>query len=232
MKFILPNCRQRFTPADIEFITRTLARSRGQEHALLELLADSETRDQLLDEEKLVDALQDLPGCTQISEHCYFYILVRHVLRRIGMEDRRLADYVAEMLAGFLREEHLHPLRDPEGRPVQYVFEMLAALQNADDRSRFLIQAHLGNHTLFITGLFPTRIRWQSERRGAPGIEYYEGMGRSSYKAASDHRLAERYDLDRVLAHLSDAFGDVRQALNDLADRVTWLGDRPPILQS
>ncbi|MBX3746033.1 MAG: hypothetical protein KF833_12075 [Verrucomicrobiae bacterium] len=224
MKFILPNCRQQFTPTDFEFISRVLGRDDRQERALLGLLADADTRDRILDEEKLVAALRDLPGCTAISEHCYFYILVRHVLRRAGIDDRRLADYVAEVLVGFTHADNATP-RDAEGRPMRYVFEMLAAMDKADDRTRFLIQAHLGNHTLFVTGLFPEHLRWRSDRRGAPGIGYYEGMGRSSFKAASDHRLASRYELDGILADLSEAFGEVRQALNDLTDRVVFMGD-------
>lgn len=226
MKFILPNCRQQFTPTDFEFISRTLGRDGRQERALLGLLADADTRDRILDEEKLMAALSDSPDCAAISEHCYFYILVRHVLRRAGIDDRRLADYVAEVLVGFTRSDEATP-RDPDGRPMRYVFEMLAAMQHADDRTRFLIQAHLGNHTLFLTGLFPEHIRWRSDRRGAPGLGYYEGMGRSSFKAASDHRLASRYELDGILADLADAFGEVRQALNELADRVVSLGDPP-----
>ncbi len=224
MKFILPNCRQQFTPADVEFILRTLARRQGEEKALLSLLEDAESRDQVLDEERLFQAIQDSPACSGISEHCYFYILVRHALRGVGLEDRRVADYVAEVLAGFLRKDCAEGLRDAEGKPMQYVFEMLAALQNADDRTRFHIQAHIGNHTLVLTGLFPTRIQHQSVRRGGPGLNYYEGMGRTHFKAASDHRLASRYELDRVLAELAEAFGAVRRALNDLTDRVIWLG--------
>jgi len=37
-------------------------------------------------------------------------------------------------------------------------------------------------------------------------MDYYEGMGSSGFRAASDHRLAERYDLDRILAELAEAF--------------------------
>lgn len=230
MKFILPNCRQKFTPADMKFITRVLARSEGQEQALLDLFADGDSRDQILDETRLFDALQESTSCAEVSENCYFYILVRQVLLKAGLDDRRLADYVAGMLATFVREEHASPLRDADGRPMRYVFEMLTALQNADDRSRFYIQAHVGNHTLFVTGLFARHIVHRAERRGAPGLSYYEGMGRSSYRAASDHRLAERYDLDGVLGDLADSFGEVRRALNDLAERVTWLGEAVPKL--
>lgn len=228
MKFILPNCRQRFTPGDLRFITRTLSPRPGQERALLELFGDEESRDRILDEECLFQALQDTPGCAEVSEHCYFYIVVRHVLRRAGIDDRRLADYVAEMLATFLREEHASALRDDEGKPMRYVFEMLAAMREADDRTRFCIHAHLGNHLLFVTGLFPQHIRRQRDRRGAPDLGYYEGMGRSSYRAASDHRLAPAYDLDGVLGDLAEAFPEVRRALNDLTDRVACLGDPPP----
>ncbi len=224
MKVILPNCRNQFTPADFRFITSTLARSDTQQRAVMELLSDSDTRDRLLDEETLYRSLHDSPACSEVSEHCYFYVLVRHVLRKAGIEDRRLADYVAEMLAGFVREEHASPLRGDDGRPMHYVFEMLAALQKADDRTRFCIQAHLGNHTLFVTGLFPERIRRQTERRGAPGIEFYEGMGSSQFKAASDHRLAGRYEVDDVLANLAEAFREVRRALNELSDRVVSIG--------
>ncbi|MCC6232278.1 MAG: hypothetical protein IT580_06510 [Verrucomicrobiales bacterium] len=220
MKVILPNCRNQFTPADLRFITSTVARTERQERAVMELLSDSECRDQLLDEEALYRALHDSPACSEVSEHCYFYVLVRHVLREAGIEDRRLADYVAEMLAGFVREEHATPMRGDDGRPIRYVFEMLAAMQKADDRTRFCIQAHLGNHTLFVTGLFPDRIRRQTERCGAPGLDFYEGMGRSNFKAASDHRLAGRYEVDDVLAGLAEAFGEVRRALNALSDRV------------
>ncbi|MCK6501361.1 MAG: hypothetical protein L6Q38_17920 [Nitrospira sp.] len=225
MMFILPTSRQRFTEADFRFITRHLATTDSQGKALMELLSDTECRDQVLDEEQLVHALLDSPECSGISEHCYFYLLVRHAFRRAGIDDRRLADYVAGVLAGFVRDEPSAVPRDSEGRPMRYVFEMLAALQHADDRTRFYLQAYLGNHTLFITGLFPGRIERQRERRGAPGIRYYEGMGRSSFRAASDHRLAERYDLDRVLAQLSEAFGEVRLALNDLCQRVVWIGE-------
>lgn len=228
MKIILPNCRQQFTPTDLRFITRTLAQSEGQQRALMGLLADEDARDQVLDEERLFAALQDSPGCAEVSEHLYFYLLVRRALRRVGIHDRRLADYVAEVLAGFVREERMSLLQDADDRPIRYVFEMLAAMQHADDRTRFCLQAHLGNHTLFLTGLFPSHLRHRTERRGAPSLDYYEGMGRSSYRAASDHRLAERYDLDKVLAGLADAFREVRQALNDLADRVVSLGDPAP----
>ena len=66
----------------------------------------------------------------------------------------------------------------------------------------------------------------RSERRGAPDIRYYEEIGRSSFRAASDHRLAYKYDVAEIFNTLSERFQTTRRALNDLGDRLISL--EPP----
>jgi hypothetical protein len=113
------------------------------------------------------------------------------------------------------------------GQPgrLQYFFEMLMALEKADDHTAFFIRAHIGNHSLFLSGVFPEHILHRAKRRGAPGLRYYESLGRANYRAASNHRLAAKYDLAAVFDTLSEHFEPARRALNDLADRVFSLGD-------
>jgi hypothetical protein len=108
---------------------------------------------------------------------------------------------------------------------MDYLFEMMAALRTADDRTSFHIRVHIGNHSLFLSGVFPERIRLRAEKRGFPDLKYYESLGRSQYRAASDHRLAQRYDLTNVLGTLSERFEATRRALNDISDRLFSLGD-------
>ena len=72
------------------------------------------------------------------------------------------------------------------------------------------IRAHIGNYSLFLTGIFPERIRVRAERRGFPDLKYFEAMGRSQYGAASDHRLAQRYELSEIFSTLSDRFEATR----------------------
>ena len=103
--------------------------------------------------------------------------------------------------------------------------EMLAALQTADERTSFSIRAHIGNHSLFLTGVFPRRILQRAEQRGFPGLSYYEGLGRANFRVASDHRLAARYELGPIFAQLAERFHDTRLALNDISDRLFSLGD-------
>src|SRR5207237_5632101 len=129
--------------------------------------------------------------CLKISTHFYFYILVRHVLRRTGIEDRAVADYVAEILAEYLHTERSRCTPPGGPAPLDYFFEMLAALQTADDRSRFLIRAHLGSHALFLAGGFPQRIRFRAETKGFPELRYFQYIGRTSLRVASEHHLPQ-----------------------------------------
>jgi len=56
-------------------------------------------------------------------------------------------------------------------------------------------------------------------------LKYYEELGRTSYRLASDHRLARKYDLAGVFNTLSERFQTTRLALNDLGERLITLGD-------
>jgi hypothetical protein len=109
--------------------------------------------------------------------------------------------------------------------PFDYFFEMLAALQQADERTSFFIRAHIGNYSLFLSGVFPGRIRFRAQALGFPDIRYYDALGRAHYRAASDHRLAQRYELAGIFNTLSERFETTRLALNDMADRLLSIGD-------
>ena len=108
---------------------------------------------------------------------------------------------------------------------LDYFFEMLAALQTADDRTSFQIRVHIGNHSLFLSGVFHERIRFRAEHRGFPDLRYYESLGRAQYRSASDHKLAQRYDLAEVLLTLSERFNTTRRALNEISDRLFSLSE-------
>jgi len=220
MKMIQPNCRVQFAAEDMEFILSVLGRKIGTAACLIQLLSDEGSRDVILDDEDLFHALLERRGCLRISTRFYFYILVRHVFRRSGIQDRPVADYVAEVLAEFARAEQGRCVLPNQVSPLDYFFEMLSALQTADDRTSFYIRAHIGNYSLFLSGVFPDRIRFRAEARGFPDVKYYDAVGRTQFRMASDHRLAQRYELAGIFHTLADRFETTRLALNDIADRL------------
>src|SRR5438270_1240134 len=225
MKMIQPNCRVQFAAEDIDFILSVLGRKLGTADCLVKLLADEESRDLILDDEALFHALLERRGCLRVTSRFYFYILVRHVFRRSDIQDRTVADYVAEVLAEFSSAERSRCVMPGQINSLDYFFEMLTALKTADDRTSFLIRVHIGNHSLFLSGVFPDRIRFRAEARGFPNLKYYEGLGRAHYRMASDHRLAQRYEVAKIFSTLAERFAATRLALNDIANRLFTIGD-------
>jgi len=220
MKMIQPNCRVQFAAEDIDFILSVLGAKIETAECLTKLLADEESRDLILDDEALFHALLERRGCLRVSTRFYFYILIRHVFRRSDIQDRAVADYVAEVLAEFARTERARCVVPGQSNPLDYLFEMLTALKTADDRTSFFIRVHIGNHSLFLSGVFPERIRFRAEMRGFPDLKYYEGLGRTHFRMASDHRLAQKYEVAKIYNTLAERFQATRRALNDVADRL------------
>ena len=225
MKMIQPNCRVQFAAEDIDFILSVLGQKIGTAECLVKLLADQESRDLILDDEALLHALLERRGCLRVSSRFYFYILVRNVFRRSDIQDRPVADYVAEVLAEFARTERSRYVMPGQKNSLDYFFEMLGALSTADDRTSFFLRVHIGNHSLFLSGVFPDRIRFRAEARGFPDLKYYESLGRMHFRIASDHRLAQRYELTNIFNTLAERFQATRLALNDIAERLFSMGD-------
>ena len=169
---IRANCRERFTASDFDFVVRTLARSQIDCVSLVDLLSDCETRDSVLDHPRLVDAILSNAGQLAISSHFYFYVLARHVLRQAGINDRKLCDYVASLLETFSRINVMQAphLADERGR--QYISDMLIALTKATPEQAFLLRAHVGNYSLFISGIFHENTQRRS-LRGGPDMKFY-----------------------------------------------------------
>ncbi|HME88892.1 MAG TPA: hypothetical protein VKE30_06745 [Chthoniobacterales bacterium] len=228
---IRANCRARFTVADFDFIVRTLSRSRGDNVSLTDLLSDAETRDSILDHPRLVETILSNAGHLHISSQFYFYVLARHVLQQAGIGDRKLCDYVASLLETFSRANQLQSPAKIDNRAHEYISDILIALTRATPQQTFLLRAHVGNYSLFISGIFYENTQRRS-LRGAPDIEFYEQVGRTNYQLVASHETARRCELNDIFLVLADRFHDVRLALNDLSDRLLYLDEdaRPALV--
>ena len=222
---IRANCRERFIASDFDFVVRTLARSQPDHVSLVDLLSDSETRDSVLDNPRLVEAILCHAGHLSISSQFYFYVLARHVLREAGINDRKLCDYIASLLETFSRisgMQHSPDLVQTRGR--QYISDMLIALTRATPEQAFLLRAYVGNYSLFISGIFHENTQRRSFR-GAPDLKFYEQVGRTNYQMLSTHATARRCELSDIYEELAERFREVRLALNRLADQLLNLDD-------
>jgi hypothetical protein len=223
---IRANCRARFTAADFDFVVRTLARSPTDHVSLVDLLSDGQTRDSVLDNPRLVDAILSNPGHLQISSQFYFYVLARHVFQQAGIGDRKLCDYVASLLEVFSRASLLRSPDVSADSVMQYISDVLIALQRVTPEQAFLLRAHVGNYSLFVSGIFHENTQRRS-LRGGPNMRFFEQIGRTNYQLLASHATARRCELDDVFESLADRFRDVRLALNRLSDELLNLDDEP-----
>ena len=230
MPMITPTCRERLTAADFDFIIRTLAGGgQNRSASLAELLTDSDTRDSILDSEPLFQAVLEAGATLQISPQCYFYVLLRHVLKEHKLASRETADYLASLLETFSRTERMKAPSGAGEGPQQYVGDMLLALQKAASTQSFLLRAHIGNYTLFITGVFHERVECRS-RRGGPDVEFFENIGATNYAIAAEHSMAREHSLAPIFRELGERFHDIRLALNDTAERHMHLDEPSPLI--
>ena len=220
---IRANCRERFTAADFDFVVSTLARSPTDQVSLVDLLSDAETRDSVLDNPRLVHAILSNAGHLRISSQFYFYVLARHVLQQAAIRDRKLCDYVASLLEAFSRASVLRAPHHSE--PIEeYISDMLIALRRVTPEQAFLLRAHVGNYSLFVSGIFHENMQ-RRRLRGGPDVKFYEQIGRTNYQLLASHATARRCELDQVFEELADRFCDVRCALNRLSDQLLNLDD-------
>ncbi len=210
MKPITPSCRSQLSAQDVDFIASVLGTD------VISLLAEETTRDAVLESDKLFHALLHVRTPLPVSARLYFYALTRRVLVH---HDRAVADYIASVLAEFLEGDRWQTLPGLPDIQTRYVTDMLTILADLKGDRAFLLQAHVGNFSLFVSGIFPEHIRHRATARGAPDIRFYESVGSTHYRLAAHQPQARQTGLENVLDTIGNEFTDVRRGLNRVADQ-------------
>ena len=97
----------------------------------------------------------------------------RHYAEEIGIRDPQLVAYVSQLLTEFCDAEQLFKIRNGANRPLNDVGEMLLESDPvygpapSFDRER-QVRKHIGDYTLFFTGMFPESINHYRLRRQRP----------------------------------------------------------------
>lgn len=216
--------RTRLNKQDLDFLVSVLAPAGQDTAALQRLVADEEMRDDLLDHPRLLEYLASHQQHLNISLSLYFYVMVRHALREYQINDRTVADYVASLLVEFSSGARSQRIAEHHDKSYNYFVDMLYDMLEANSQDAFLLNRHIGDHALFVAGLFPDFIYYREQYRpAAPGFKYYEQMGSEGYQRASQHTLAEQYQLAGIFEILAQHFHNVRLALNDMTDQYLHL---------
>jgi hypothetical protein len=222
---ILADVRTRLTRADAQLAIGLIGAAGGHERARAEEALGERGIDALLDDPRLLAALAGRPGvaaAATASWPLYAYVVVRHALRQAGEDDRVMADYVASILMHFGLRDRATRVSDVDDEQYGTLADLLAAAEGPDARRAFLVRAHLGNYALWVSGMFPDGVAARHHRRGSPGLDYYEEMGRRGFRLAADHRLATEHGLAPLFAAAAERFAVMRVALNAVSDTLLF----------
>jgi len=126
-------------------------------------------------------------------------------MTELGVGDPTLVDYVSNLLATFAPSRAHGRIRDKWGRPLLEVVEMLIEAESTDDEKRRAeCHQHVGDFTLFWTGVYPEALRRPRGAESADRLIDYQIQGKRSYYLAGALRPDD--EERSVLLRLSEEF--------------------------
>ncbi|HET8666993.1 MAG TPA: hypothetical protein VFM10_03370 [Terriglobales bacterium] len=147
-------------------------------------------------------------------------LVERHYSDELGMRDLEVSGYVANMLAEFCEVDQLFKLRSAAGKPLDDVGEMLLESDPiygpapSFDRER-QVRKHIGDFTLFFTGMFPESINhFRMRRQRLENFVDFMKAGKESYYIVSKFEFFEYAKVAPMFARLSEHFEQCVYGLN------------------
>jgi hypothetical protein len=139
-------------------------------------------------------------------------------LDTFGIGDPRLIDYLAALLSRFIHMDAIYRLSSTRGRRLEDVADMILEAESLppEGRTRREIYRHIGDFTLFWTGVYPEALeRLRSVLRTDHFIDYC-AQGKRSYYIASTFEEEPFREEAPVLRRLSDEFELCAYGLNQV----------------
>ena len=144
----------------------------------------------------------------------------RHYAEEIGIRDQEVVGYVAHLLAEFCDVEQLCKIHDAADRPLTDVGEMLIESNPvygpapSFDRER-QVRKHIGDYTLFLTGMFPESLnRVRLRRARLENMVDWIKAGKESYYVVSKFDCFEYTKVAPMFGRLASQFEQCVYGLN------------------
>lgn len=137
-------------------------------------------------------------------------IVERAFLMKLGVFDSAVTSYVANMLADFAHVRNLYKIRNLSATPLKEVVDMLmeadVRLNAASFNREREVHKHIGDFTLFWTGVFPDALPRMQASLSKDRLIDYVSQGKSSYAIAASFDYGAYRSQAPVLKRLSDEF--------------------------
>src|SRR5262245_48925690 len=132
-----------------------------------------------------------------LTEHAF--------VTKLGVADPTLVDYLSNLLSRFVHADEVYRLRGSGGAPLKDLVGMVVEAETlpGGGRTRREYFRHIGDFTLFWTGVYPEAVD-RVRRRGDPdGVVNFTAQGKRAYQIAGDYGDARFADEAPVLLRLA-----------------------------
>ena len=124
----------------------------------------------------------------------------------LGIADTRLTDYLTDMLVRFIRFDAIFRFRSTVGRRLEEVVEMMFEAEQRQGKPRREIYRHIGDFTLFWTGVYPEALSHMQSPDHKDHLLDYLQQGKRSYLIASEYDDEPYREEAPILRRLSVEF--------------------------
>jgi hypothetical protein len=244
------------TESDLRFLVETVATSRRDYNHIVDLVRDKEDLLELmLEDPKLTERLlREEEALVRISPHLLFSVLLRRLRKELDKEayildvdskgkripifegpavaemlsDKRMRDYLAEMLSSFARTNSGVIYWRERGSWHKRRFcdidmdDMIKLASIADPEMRPGLYKRIADIALFLSGIFPEHAALFAAPRKTKSLakrtlKDYEQTGKRFYSVAALE--TDQVQWKPVLGTLAEKFTLARLALNSLSER-------------
>lgn len=168
------------------------------------------------------------PGRTPVELLRFFSGLAEQTFEAsLGVADPSLVDYIAQLLTRFIRCDAIVGPRSPLGRRMGGVTDMLLEAERRVGEARRAVHRHIGDYTLFWTGVFPEALGRLQAAHTADQFFDYSALGKRAYYIASTLRNEENSEESELLERLSVQFDLCQYGLRELRREWERRGDEP-----
>lgn len=198
--------REQIPVNDQNTIASVITETEADKNTVLNLLQDPKCRDKILDSQKLFAYVVDGENTlVKIGLKLYFYVIIRNILLDYGITNIHITDYVVELL-------YYYKTKTIE---ASYLFEMIEKeMEASTDFQKFATAMEKADSLLILTGIFPQFVEHRKNRRGAPGIEFYEQTGAETYLQLAENEYAHKHKMTQNFELIGTNFRKVRRSLN------------------
>lgn len=144
----------------------------------------------------------------------HFLILTEKSFHQtLNWSDSLITDYISNLLLYFTRTDRLYAIRSSQGKQVDTVAEMLMEgdilLRAQTIEREWEVHRHLGDYTLFMSGLFPEYLKRLKSEKSIAHPDFlidYVRVGKRSYRRAAEFNYGRFKEWTPLYRKLSENF--------------------------